>query len=500
FDAAVFHSFEQRAGAEEVVRLVGQALEGEEFSARSAEEQWKTAVELFRSRRVLLVWDNFESTLPIYQRDVPSAHEPSQEGEDSEDQAGSESALSFGAEERERLLKLYRELTQGSPTGRLLVTCRPEETGLPGIRKMNLEGLARPDSLHLLSAVLDLEDISTDRPGYERNKIDDLLDIIDDHPLSIELIAPHLKTLTPAQIRTEFGDLIDHFANMGAYEERNSSLLASLEFSKKRLSEEAQKVLPYLAWFQGGVFELSFLPFAELTPEKWAAVRSELVATALVSVEELKGFTTSYLRFHPTLPHAASPGDVKEPGESEERFIAVYLSVGQTADDALRGNQPAAGMALMAREEANLRSAIQRAFKRSDRHEGGMMANTLGVYLEFVGRLRERDALVEWVREQFPEGDALDAATCAAILQQALSQCTQGQANEAIAAVKNLIKRLETEGLADDEDPTFQIAIGYRTLGQIYVNTRRPGLALEPARKAISMLEQLGESQRKVES
>jgi len=504
FEAAVFCSFEQRAGAERVVQLIGQAFAGEEFSSRPAEDQWNAAVELFHSRNVLLVWDNFESTLPIYQRGETPADGSEGDGEqedagaaNGEDEADNhspqrESLLSFGAEARARLLQLYRDLTDGSPKGRLLVTCRPSETGLPGIKEISLKGLARPDSLHLLSAVLDLKGISTDRPGYEREKLDDLLNAIDDHPLSIELIAPHLKTLTPAQIRVEFSGLLNRFADATAYESRNRSLLASLEFSKNRLSEEAQKVLPYLAWFEGGVFEAYLLAFAELDPETWAPVRAELVSTALVSVEEdIQINNRPYLRFHPTLPYAARPNDVPEPEVAEERFIAVYLSVGKTADDALRGSQPAAGMALLAREEANLRSAINRAFQRGDQHGASRMAAPLLLYLERAGRLRERDALVAWVRSQLPEGDKLDETTCASILQQAWSRFTQGNADEAIQMVQNLITRLETEELADGEDPTFQIAVSYIYLGQIYVNANRPDLALEPLQKAIALFEQL---------
>ncbi|MCP4688200.1 MAG: CHAT domain-containing protein, partial [Desulfobacterales bacterium] len=66
FESAVFVSFEQKAGAERVVQVLGAALE-ENFSARSAGDQWETAVDLFHERPVLLIWDNFESTLPIYQ-------------------------------------------------------------------------------------------------------------------------------------------------------------------------------------------------------------------------------------------------------------------------------------------------------------------------------------------------------------------------------------------------------------------------------------------------
>jgi len=507
FEAAVFCSFEQRAGAERVVQLIGQAFAGEEFSSLSAEDQWNAAVELFHNRNVLLVWDNFESTLPIYQRGETSADgsegdgEPEDagaaKGEDESDDHSSqrESLLSFGSEARDRLLQLYRDLTDGSPKGRLLVTCRPSETGLPGIKEISLQGLARPDSLHLLSAVLDLKDIPTDQ--YEREELDALLNAIDDHPLSIELIVPHLKTLTPAQIRAEFSGLLDRFADATAYESRNRSLLASLEFSKKRLSEKAQKVLPYLAWFEGGAFEVSILNFAELDPEAWAPIRAELVATALVSVED-EGIRISnhpYIRFHPTLPYAAHPTGVPNPEVAEEHFIAIYLSVGKMAYDALRGSQPAAGMALLAREEANLRSAINRAFQCGDRHEAWQMAETLRHYLQMAGRPREWYAFVEWVRTQLPEGGRLDEATCATIKQHALGRFTKGNADEAIRMVQNLITRLETEGLAGGEDPTFQLAASYSDLGQIYVDANRSDLALELLQKAIAGYEQLGDTQ-----
>ncbi len=55
FEVAVFHSFEQKAGADRVVQVLGTALEGDDFSSRPAQEQWDAAVELFHERRVLLV-------------------------------------------------------------------------------------------------------------------------------------------------------------------------------------------------------------------------------------------------------------------------------------------------------------------------------------------------------------------------------------------------------------------------------------------------------------
>ena len=61
------------------------------------------------------------------------------------------------------------------------------------------------------------------------------------------------------------------------------------------------------------------------------------------------------------------------------------------------------------------------------------MADTLRVYLERAGRLRERDALVAWVRAQMPRcrGGGWTSATCDAIRQHAWSLFTQGRAAEA---------------------------------------------------------------------
>jgi tetratricopeptide (TPR) repeat protein len=469
FDHAVFCSFEQKAGAERVIQLLGQVLEGDTFSSRPAEEQWQTAVRLFRRQRVLLVWDNFETTLPIYQQ-----------GEQAD------SPVVFSEESRVQLRRLYGELTAGEPRGRLLVTCRPDDTLLPGIKKVALGGLARPDSLHLLAAILDREGIATDRPGYERAEVDGLLTMLGDHPLSVSLVAPHFRTLTPTKIREEFGPLLERFKDDTALEARNQSLLASLEFSKRHLSPEAQGVLPYLAWFEGGVFERRLLQFAELTPEAWAPIRSELVATALVAVEEVEHFTTPYLRFHPTLPHAARPGDVPNPEAAEQRFIEVYLAVMQMADQALRRRQPAVGMALLAREEANFYSAIDRAFRRGARQQAVAMADTLHLYFERAGRLRERDKLVAWVRAQVPDVEGLDTTTCNAIRQHAWSRFQQGHAAEAVQAVQDLIRRLESEGLRDEKDPTSQLAVSHGVLGQIYVHVHRPDLALEPLHRAIA--------------
>ena len=479
FDRAVFISFEQKAGATNAIQMIGKALEGDNFSSRldddTKEGQWKTAVRLFHEHRLLVVWDNFESTLPIYQN---------------EDEKSEGEITVFTDEARARLRILYQDLTAGKPKGRLLVTCRPQETGLSGIKEYALEGLKRPDSLHLLAAALDVKGIKTEREGYERHEMEELLDLLADHPLSVELIAPHLKELTPTQIRSDFGVLLEKFANPDAPEDRNKGLRASLEFSRRRLSKPAQEMLPWLAWFEGGVFELFLLDFADKKPDAWNPIRTELEATALLKVERLEQFNAPYLRFHPTLSYAARPHDVPDPASAEKRFIGVYLAVMKLADELLGGQQPAAGMALMAREEANFRHAVQAAFARDLRGEMHLLADTLRHYLERAGRNRERDALTTWARAHLPD-DVLDPAACNAILDDAWTLLTQGNALEAVNVVQALLARLKSEGLAEGFDLAWQIAVTYLFLGRVFLASNRPDLSLEPLKEAIARFENL---------
>jgi len=550
FERALFHSFEQGAGAEAVVRLLGESLGGEGFVRLSPDAQWAESVRIFRQRPVLLVWDNFESVLPAFAgqdaRGRPAAPVGSAVRTEAagRTQVGTGNARAdsgphsgpyeaFDAAARADLERLYRELTEDQgptgPAGRLLVTCRPGETGLAGIRAIRLSGLARPDALHLLRGIVERDGIDLERVGYEREEIDALLNRLEDHPLSVELVGPHLKDLTPRTLRDELAQRLDQFQDPSHAEGRNRSLLASLDFSRSRLSPAAREALPWLGWFEGGMFEHYFLAFSEIPEARWSDICAELTATALLRVEDLSGFNTPYLKLHPTLADAVAP----DTGEAERavRFVDCYLGVIIQISRATGGSQPAAGLALLGLEQPNLRRAMTQAFAAGRHLEGGLMGTTLQNYLERVGRLRERDRLAAWVLGRMPQ-DQLDFAACQAIREHAWTLFTQGQTQEALEAVQNLERRLEA-GEGPDGDPAFELVwtlftqgqtqealeavqdlqrrrgagdgrVGpafalattrhYR--GQILLSAGRPDLGLEPLGQAIAAFRALGDNYR----
>jgi tetratricopeptide (TPR) repeat protein len=458
-DGACFVSFEQFTSAERIIQVLGTYLEGNDFNALSGEKRRERAKELFRDKHILMVWDNFESVLPTFQK-----------GE------RQQATQLYSDDERNRIYELFHAWTESEGNGRLLITCRPEEAGLPGARRTELQGLARADGLWLLVRVLETAGVEMDRHGLTRERLHPLLDLLADHPLSIELVGPHLKGPTPEEICTDFGRLLAEFKT-GEGKERNESLLASLEFSKKRLSKEAQEAIKWLGLFSGGVFEQVLLAVSEMDPKQWEAVRAELEATALIRVErdiDING--RPYLRFHPTLAYAAAAGEV--PDQRRKRFIGVYLAVRHAVDKALRGSQPRGGMEVLAREEANYRTAVRWAVTDQAYDIASALGGTFAVYLQMSGRLREWDAWVTWLAAEVGKGGfTKDAASYER--QQAWSLFTQGHPQEAIEKLQALVDRLKH---TTEFDPAFELATAQLTLGRVLYSS---GLA----EQAISELE-----------
>ena len=122
-DGACFLSFEQFAGADRVAQVLGSYLAGPNFEQLPAAEQRRRVIELFRQHDVLMVWDNFESALPQFHDAAAALASP------------------YTDDERRRLAELFRDLIAGPGKGRLLVTCRPGDAGLPGAGRHELHGL-----------------------------------------------------------------------------------------------------------------------------------------------------------------------------------------------------------------------------------------------------------------------------------------------------------------------------------------------------------------------
>jgi hypothetical protein len=381
-------SFEQFTSAERVVQVFGCYVAGEKFNQLPPGEQRRRAIEFMQQQQVLLVWDNFESTLPQF----------------------NDAASPYTDDERRRLAELFADLTRGPGRGAVLVTCRPGETGLPGARRHELHGLARADSLWLLAEILQRHHQKLSDPRLSRERLAPLLDDLADHPLSIELVGPHLQTLTPEAIRADFAKLLARFeqdAPPAPDGEKGPQLVAArlarilAAPPQRRRARRAAVARPVpRRRLRGRLLDVS-----QLDPEAWEAIRDELQGIALVRVEdEIQIANRPFLRFHPTLAAAAADDRLAQQPETRRRFVDVYGAVMQMLHTMLSrlaiarragDSRPRGGQLPLRRPLGDRRRADPRR-----RWLGGTFCD----YLEMSGRLRERDAWVSMLRDATQQG------------------------------------------------------------------------------------------------
>ncbi|MBK8257741.1 MAG: tetratricopeptide repeat protein [Polyangiaceae bacterium] len=344
------------------------------------------------------------------------------------------------------------------------------------------------DALEMLQQIVSLRGIDTKRDGYNREAIEKLLAALERHPLSIELVAPHLIKSTPDKLRGDFRAKLDTFVNPAAEEDRNKSLRASLGFSTDRLGPEVKAVLPYLAWFQGGALEALILAFTQLPPEKWNEVRDRLVAVALLRVDdEMLVGNRPFLVFHPTLPFAAKPEEVPDVDAAEARFVEVYTALAGAVHDALMGKSPAGGMAVVAREDRNLQRATERALSRGLFQEASRLAEVVGSYLQSVGRPKDQARWAAWVQAHMaaaPPGPARWSRE----RNHARGLFLEGRLTEAVALLEAQLGEIER---APGDLQQRALCLSY--LGQIWREARQPQRALPPVEKAIEGFEACGD-------
>lgn len=472
-DGACFVSFEQCTSAERAVQVFGCYVAGEQFNQLPPSEQRRRAIEFIQEKAVLLVWDNFESTLPQF----------------------NDNASPYTDDERRRLAELFADLTRGPGRGALLVTGRPGETGLPGAHRHELFGLARADSLWLLAGILQRHDLKLSDPRLSRERLDPLLDDLSDHPLSIELVGPHLKTLTPDAIRADFAQLLAGFeqqapAAADGGEGLNSSLLASLEFSRRHLSAAARAALPWLGLFRGGVFEAILLDVSQIRPEDWQPIRDELQGSALVRVEdEIQITNRPFLRFHPTLAAAVADPRLAQQPETRRRFIVVYGILTLALNKALHGSQPRTALAILDREEGNYRNAVRWAIRDGRNGEATELGAFLSRYLARSGRPGERDAWVTMLRDVTQEG-ALTQGAAELQMHAATTRFEQGDPHGAIGQLRALVELLRS---TTHFDHIPSLACALRELGAMLRQAGTSSQAIPILREAVVLWEALVE-------
>ena len=211
-DYVFFHSFEPGIatfGLDGVVNQIGRRLfSAEEFDRKEPAERRAIVENELTARRMLLIWDNFETVRSM--PDPVGVSKPVDED---------------GCRElREFLTRLARRGMSA-----VLITSRSPEAWLGGIRRIAVRGLTPPEADQYASYLLEPYPAAAERrrkPVYG-----ELLDWLDGHPLSMRLILPHLEATEPRVLLDALRGTIPLPGTAGTDGDRLTSLPASIAYS-----------------------------------------------------------------------------------------------------------------------------------------------------------------------------------------------------------------------------------------------------------------------------
>jgi tetratricopeptide (TPR) repeat protein len=335
------------------------------------------------------------------------------------------------------------------PSSSVLLTTRTPTLGdgrlEPGrtAAHLPLRGLLPDDGYDLASALLDGMQIERARAPYP--ELRDLLAKLDQHPLAIHLVLPALRDHALEQIREDFAALLPQFEDDYA-SGRNRSLLASLEYSLRRLSDEQRGLLVRLAPFESGASEDDLLAITEISEAEWAALRPALEQAALLTPERVhEAIAAPFLRFHPVLaPYLRGQSGADDP-VVEARYVQRYYRLANYLYQEDNRN-PRAVRALVWRELPNLRRALHLLVAQGDANALVEMADSIAIFLGFFGLLRERDkiqALVERVTSS--KDGALTRAEYLRESNAGEAEYASGNLRSAYARFHVLLERIEAQ-------------------------------------------------------
>ncbi len=378
YDAASFVSFEHGGDAATLLSALGTFLgvyDGH-YNPNETKAALATIAPALKQKRTLVIADNLESILPA--GDAPL-----------------ERAV------RTTLWEVVLKLSQMGAG--VVLTTRDTAFGDgsmaqgKSVAHLALGGLHPEDAYALASRLL--EYLGIDRAKAPYAELRELLKQLEYHPLAIQLVLPALgaSSLTLAQLTADFSSLLPRFQD-DTETGRNRSLLASLEYSLRRLSQAQRNLLPRLALFEGGASEDDLLAITEIPEPEWMQLRPALEQAALLTAEQVAGFTAPYLHFHPVLaPYLRSQQGAGDPA-LRERYVQRYAGLARYLyyED---NRHPQEVRALVQKELPNLRRALVLLLEADDLDAASDMAESIATFLNIFGLLRELDELLRRVGE-----------------------------------------------------------------------------------------------------
>ena len=390
----VFHTtFDVGAGLDKALHETGSSLAGLEFGDLSAAARRRWLLDHLREHQALLVWDGVENLAGF-------------------------PAAGTGLLEDGELAELDEFLTelaaQGGNTRVLLVSRRDAEPWLSAAHgSYALAGLTGQDRVEFATRLMEESGVDPARLGAE---FIELLDLVEGHPLAIEVAVPLLKDVPASVLLTELRRSIEGYQPGPGEEGRPVYLTALLDHAFGRMPRRSRTHLPFLSLFRNRVMMDILTHITQETAYRsvmgeqmgWGACRTLLRSARIGGF--LEPITPSVYQIHPSLGwfygralyRQLSPARV---AELETEFVRVYADTADYFMETLYENQDSGTNAILA-EEGNLTQALGLALESRQWDNAQLLTQPLAQ----VYRMQKRYPELRRLRRQLLEVTGATAA------------------------------------------------------------------------------------------
>jgi hypothetical protein len=292
-DGALWFDFRDIRTAEHVINRTGEAFYGGNFGI--APNKLELLARKLGEVRVLMVWDNFEST-----------------------------AANLTGEDRAELGR-FLDAIRGR-RGKVIITSRSAEEWLGPTRRfaLTLRGLDGEERWEYCEVILRDLGLKLDRNDPEIIK---LMDQLAGHPLAMRVVLPKLEEMPEAKIAEA---LRSNIQELGLSEqEEQGRLFATLRFVEQGLAEELRPLLGLVGLHEGYVDADYLQAMAKQVDAGWTRQRIDRLMEALGAAGLVRDAGEATYEMHPLLTSFLRSREGAAPEPCRREFVDI---MGRLAD------------------------------------------------------------------------------------------------------------------------------------------------------------------------
>ena len=485
-----WHSFEPGVasfGLDSVIAQIGLRLYGTDFAQLEAHERRAVLERVLAERRMLLIWDNFET--------VRSMPDPARATEPLDD-AGC-------ADMREFLEHLA---AHGRST--VLITSRTAEEWLGEVRRITVGGLAAHEAAEYAEDLL--APYPATRPRRVRRAFGELMEWLDGHPLSMRLILPRLDTAEPEALLEGLKGTGPLPGGESIGEDRTTSLSASISYSFAHLAEATRRLLPAICLLHAvaGADLLEAFSKSPEVPRRFRGATKQDWQEALedaARVGLLAGIGGHMYLIHPALPRYLAAewrcedrdnhGAIRE--AATQALLTSYASLGNWLIEQISSGDARLAYIMIELERRTLGSLLRYALDNKLWDKAQQIAQPLQDYLDTRGLTEEARAWADRARlaTEGPDGTPPPPGTPAGALwlffagHQARRELHGHRFDSAERTYQQILTMLEAQPTSADQQ--HHLALVYHHLGIIASDRGRLDDAADWHRKSLAINEEL---------